>query len=139
MVTTHAPAPLQPFLRPGRSQLQELRVEPAPEVAVSVTWVSSRNSDLHPVDAATPSVMMQLIPAGMDVIVPSPSPQPATVSVGWGFTLIKLCPVCPSAVAAIHAIPGATADTRPALLTVATASLSLDHVNDVVTSLPLAS
>ena len=48
-------------------------------------------------------------------------------------------PVCPPAVAPIVAVPAATADTRPVLLTVATAWLLLDQVNAVGTTLPLAS
>src|SRR6266567_243891 len=47
---------------------------------------------------------------------------------GAGFTVMAALPPFPSLVAVIFAAPGATAVTRPAFETVATAGLSLDHV-----------
>src|SRR6266516_4843244 len=51
-----------------------------------------------------------------------------TGATGAGFTVIAALPPFPSLVAVIFAAPGATAVTRPAFETVATAGLSLDHV-----------
>src|SRR6266581_78072 len=51
-----------------------------------------------------------------------------TDATGAGFTVMAALPPFPSLVAVIFAAPGATAVTRPAFETVATAGLSLDHV-----------
>src|SRR6266568_4036511 len=63
-----------------------------------------------------------------------------TDATGAGFTVIAALPPFPSLVAVIFAAPGATAVTRPAFETVATAGLSLDHVTiRPLNRLPLAS
>src|SRR6266568_2282775 len=63
-----------------------------------------------------------------------------TDATGAGFTVMAALPPFPSLVAVIFAAPGATAVTRPAFETVATAGLSLDHVTiRPLNRLPLAS
>src|SRR5437588_824062 len=52
----------------------------------------------------------------------------STDATGTGVTVIVEVPLFPSLVAVIVAEPGVTAETRPLLLTVATAVLELDHV-----------
>src|SRR5437016_683661 len=52
----------------------------------------------------------------------------STVATGTFVTLIDEVPLFPSLVAVIVAEPGVTPETRPLLLTVATAVLELDHV-----------
>src|SRR5439155_2599211 len=52
----------------------------------------------------------------------------STVATGTVVTLIDEVPLFPSLVAVIVADPGVTPETRPLLLTVATAVLELDHV-----------
>lgn len=60
---------------------------------------------------------------------------------GVGATTVNVAaPVCPSLVAMTEAVPGATAVTRPAAVTVATSGLALDHVTvRPVRTLPAAS
>jgi hypothetical protein len=61
---------------------QVLNAWPARGTGVSVTTVPRVNWALHPVVAATPAVMVQLIPAGLEVTTPLPLPPPPfTVSV----------------------------------------------------------
>lgn len=50
-------------------------------VAVSVTVVPFRKVATHPDTAATPLVIVQLIPPGLDVTTPLPNSPPVTVSV----------------------------------------------------------
>jgi hypothetical protein len=50
-------------------------------VAVRVTFVPRVKAALHPLAAAAPFVMVQLMPAGLDLTVPSPVPLPSTVMV----------------------------------------------------------
>src|SRR5205807_8975249 len=52
----------------------------------------------------------------------------STVATGTFVTVIDEVPLFPSLVAVIVAEPGVTPETRPPLLTVATAVLELDHV-----------
>src|SRR5205807_560394 len=52
----------------------------------------------------------------------------STDATGTGVTVIVEVPLLPSLVAVIVAEPGVTPETRPLLLTVATAVLELDHV-----------
>src|SRR5207248_9334118 len=52
----------------------------------------------------------------------------STDATGTGVTVIAEVPLFPSLVAVIVAEPGVTPETRPLLLTVATAVLELDHV-----------
>src|SRR5207244_11324414 len=52
----------------------------------------------------------------------------STDATGTGVTLIDEVPLFPSLVAVIVADPGVTPETRPLLLTVATAGVELDHV-----------
>src|SRR5437879_2339908 len=52
----------------------------------------------------------------------------STDATGTGVTVIAEVPLLPSLVAVIVAVPGVTPETRPLLLTAATAVLELDHV-----------
>jgi hypothetical protein len=76
MVTVHE-LPVQSPLHPVK-----VLCWPALEVgeAVSVTCVPCVNVVLQVPPAALPSVIVQSIPAGLDVTTPSPSPPPETVS-----------------------------------------------------------
>src|SRR5712691_671456 len=81
---------------PAQSPNQPRKECPLLGVAVRVTITPSLNCALHPVAAAVPAVTVQVIPAGLDVMTPSPVPVPVTVrvfstavtagsrSVGWG-------------------------------------------------------
>jgi len=63
-----------------------------------------------------------------------------TLATGTGMTVTDAEALCPSLVAITVAVPGASAVTRPAALTVATASLSLAHVTTrPVSGFPAAS
>ena len=68
------PVPLQVWSHPTKEC-------PGFGVAVSVTVVVLLNCALHPVLPATPVVMVQLIPLGLEVTTPLPVPLPVTVRV----------------------------------------------------------
>jgi hypothetical protein len=87
IVTLQVPVPLQAD--------QDLNEWPLAGVAVRVTTVPWVKLAWHPVAAATPAVMVQLIPEGLEVTTPFPVPVPRTVrvwntvvarsgSAGWG-------------------------------------------------------
>ena len=73
IVTLQLPVPLQVD--------QDLNEWPLTGVAVRVTTMPCENCALQPVVAATPVVMVQLIPAGLDLTTPFPVPVPRTVRV----------------------------------------------------------
>ena len=74
IVTVQVPVPLQ-------LRSQPLKEWPDLGVAVRVTPAPWLNGALQPVAPTAPLVMVQLIPAGDDLTVPSPVPLPRTVSV----------------------------------------------------------
>jgi hypothetical protein len=73
MRTLHVPSPLQLPSHPSKEW-------PLCGAAVRVTLVPSLKSLEQPVAAATPAVMRQLIPAGLEVTTPFPVPWPVTVN-----------------------------------------------------------
>jgi hypothetical protein len=90
---------------PVPSPLQTSNVDPAAVgrlalgVAVSVTAAPLAKAKLH-VPEVVPAVLVQLIPAGLLVIVPTPAPDAVTVSVCVaGFTVSEFVPVDVAAVA----------------------------------------
>ena len=74
IVAVQVPVPVQ-------VRNQPLNACPAFGVAVRVTLTPRVNAALHPVAAATPLVTVQLMPAGLDLTVPSPVPLPMMVRV----------------------------------------------------------
>ena len=75
IVTLHVPLPVQALT-------QALNACPGWVDGVSVTIAPRLNWAVHPVAAATPAVILQLIPAGLEVTTPVPvPPAPFTVKV----------------------------------------------------------
>jgi hypothetical protein len=73
IVTLQLPVPLHAD--------QDLNEWPLAGLAVSVTTTPCENCALQPVAAATPAVMVQLIPAGLELTTPFPVPVPTSVRV----------------------------------------------------------
>jgi hypothetical protein len=115
-------------------------VLPEAGAAVSVTEVFSVKLAEHPVVAAVPFVMTQVIPAGFDVIVPLPFPPPVTVSVNVGLVTVTVtCLLTSPDVAVIEAVPAPTARTLPVPSTFATFVALDDHCTcRAVSDFPLA-
>ena len=78
--------------------------DPLAAVAVNTTFVvPAANPENEQVPLEAPPVIVQLIPAGLLVIVPLPVPAPATVSVGDG-DVEPLVNVATTVVAAVNVI-----------------------------------
>jgi hypothetical protein len=72
-LTLHVPVPLHGLLQPTNEW-------PVTGFALSVTTVPAVKVKLHPVVAAFPAVMVQLIPLGLELTLPLPVPAPVMVS-----------------------------------------------------------
>lgn len=82
---------------PEQLPVQLEKVEPTAGDAVRVIVCPAGNVAEHPVDAAVPLVIVQLIPAGLETTLPLPFPAPETISEGSS-NLAVTPPLCASVI-----------------------------------------